>query len=110
MLKVGLVIGLIIAMGAMLVITSPMGQVARTSHCSASVARHGLHDSARTITSSGACSSGTSIRQGTGGIGFLDAHGRQKSSCTSASAASQGGVGFDRLDSNDAVSCSSHSP
>jgi hypothetical protein len=110
-LKAGFVVGLIIVMGVMLVIPSPISHVAKASTCSVSDSIHGNAVTSTSSSTSGACSGATSIRQGTGitGILFSNANG-QKSSCTSASAASHDSVHGDISEGSGAVSCRSHSP
>ena len=105
MLKFGLVIGLIIGMGAMLVIPSPIGDSAKASTCSVSIGTAG------SSSTSGSCS-GAIMRSGfgiTSVVRFSSPFGESKSSCTSTSV-SQSEQGHDGDDSNGAVSCSAHSP
>gem|GEM_PF-1924763 len=99
------VIGLIIAIGAMLVIPSAPGHVAKASTCSTSFGTHRVTLSS-SFTTSGSCSAGVATGQTTG-AGRIN--GGSKSSCTAFSD-SQEVHGYQLLDSNGAVSCSSHSP
>jgi hypothetical protein len=110
--KFGYVITLIIGVGAMLVIPSPIGHFAKASTCSVSIAKHGSEVSLSSTTSGG-CSSGGSQR--TVGLlnGAFSAGGGSKSSCTAASATNHqgpGDVSLSSSDSNGAVSCGAHSP
>ena len=99
------VIGLIIAIGAMLIIPSAPGHVAKASTCSTSFGTHRVTLSS-SFTTSGSCSAGVATGQTTG-AGRIN--GGSKSSCTAFSD-SQEVHGYQLLDSNGAVSCSSHSP
>ena len=101
--KISFVIGLIIAIGLMLVIPSPIGHVAKASTCSASTSSSG----SISTSSTGSCSSvGAASRNGFAlGISVTN----QKSSCHSTSI-SKNSVDINSQDSNGAVSCSSHSP
>ena len=101
--KFGFVIALIIGVGAMLVIPSPIGHVAKASTCSFSIG--GVFSGSS--TTSGSCSAGGASSSGGP---FADASGGgSKSSCTSTSA-NQGSSGLTVQNSNGAVSCSAHSP
>ena len=98
--KFGFIIGLIIAIGAMLVIPSPIGHVAKASTCSFSAS-----GGSGSSTSSGSCSiSGAITSSSLGLTGFSG-----KSACTSTSA-SKGSVSNGGDASSGAVSCSAHSP
>jgi hypothetical protein len=104
------VIGLIIAVGVMLVIPSPMGQMAKASTCSSSASLGGTITVSTSATKSGSCSTGSVFSPSSGAS---RSHGGSASSCTSVSGTSRPGIGFIRTeahDSNGAVSCSSHSP
>jgi hypothetical protein len=96
------------ALVAILLVPSLPTHVAKASTCSTSFNRHGFSQSFSSTTS-GSCSSGSAIRQGTGVTGAFNAGGGSKSSCTAVSAGGNG-AGLDNSDSNGAVSCSSHSP
>jgi hypothetical protein len=110
-LKIGLVIGLIIAMGAMLVMPSPVGHLAKASNCSIMFAVHGTQFSSRS-TLPGGCSVGTATSQMNAkvGVGGAITHNPDiKSTCVGASSSfTQSGLNID--ESSGAVSCSSHSP
>lgn len=102
--KFGLVIALIIGVGAMLVIPTPIGRVAKASTCTFVGSNHGLTLSG-SGSASGSCSIAAGISQGAARGGGLFS----KSSCSSASASSVSSD-FKSSGSNGAVSCSSHSP
>jgi hypothetical protein len=105
------VIGLIIAIGAMLVIPIPIAHVAKASTCTVSISGHG-NSASTSSTSSGACSSGGAKRgSGTGITGILSASGGGQSSCVSKSVSTTpSSVRGELHNNNGAVSCSSHSP
>lgn len=109
--KFGFVIGLIIAIGAMLVIPNPIGQLAKASTCSVSIGAHEAGTITVSGSTSGSCSGGGAIMRSGFGITSVvqGPHGDSKSSCTSTSV-SQSEQGHDGDDSNGAVSCSSHAP
>jgi hypothetical protein len=109
--KFGFVIGLIIAIGAMLVIPIPIAHVAKASTCSVSSSKHG-NSASFSSTFSGACSSGGAIRgSGTGITGIISASGGSQSSCDSKSVSTTpSSVRGELHNNNGAVSCSSHSP
>jgi len=104
-IKFSFVIALIIGVGAMLVIASPIGHVAKASTCSVSSSVTGTVSS----TTSGSCSTGVASSQSSAIT--VNPHGGSKSSCsgtsTSTSPSAGSAVG---QDSNGAVSCSAHSP
>ncbi len=102
MKKFGFVIGLIIAIGTMLVIPTSPGEVAKASSCSASSSTTGT----LSATSVQQCSGGGAAAQ-THGVTVLNPGG--KSSCSAVSATHS--VEHVQASSNNgAVSCSSHSP
>ena len=100
------VIALMIGVGAMLVIPSAPGHMAKASTCSFSFGFHGPTVGS-TSTTSGGCSGGGSLAVGAGGSSIT--HGGSRSSCTAGSSGG-GGNAVQFSDSNGAVSCSSHSP
>ena len=104
--RFGFVIALIIAIGAMLVIPSPIGHVAKASTCSFSFGFHGATVGSSSTTSGG-CSAGGSLAVGAGGSSIT--HGGSRSSCTAGSSGG-GGNAVQFSDGKGAVSCSSHSP
>jgi hypothetical protein len=104
--KISLVIGLIISVGVMLVIPSPIGHVAKASTCSTSLSSSSGGVGSGSFTTSGSCSSSGSTSQSSLALGQV---GGQKSSCTSGST-SKNSADLGVQSSNGAVSCSSHSP
>jgi hypothetical protein len=109
-LKTGFVVGLIIAMGTMVVIPSPMGQVAKAITCSIMFANHVAQFSSKS-TFPGSCSVATAISQKTAIIGAGPIDRDSKSTCLSASSSfTPNTSNLNRNEGNGAVSCSSHSP
>jgi hypothetical protein len=103
--KISLVIALIIAVGVMLVIPSPIGHVAKASTCSTSLSSGSGNIGSGSFTTSGSCSISGAVTSSS--LGLTGSRG--KSACSSTSA-SKGSVSNGGDVSSGAVSCSAHSP